>query len=282
MKKSLLFLFVTFAFGTAKADFAPCPSNIPENMACIPGGSFVRGSDKGAANARPAATVTVSTFLMDKYEVTYGEYQACVKAKKCEPARPLYADFNDPKQPMTALSWYNAKQYCEVHNKRLPTEAEWEKAARGPDGATFPWGNDAITCKRAIIMDETGRSCGRTKRGGQPEKGKPWPVGSRDPGVYGLYDMAGNVDEWVADWYSKDWDACGEACLGIDPKGPCNGADKCKGHRTKSVRGGSWYWPGEHSTGYFRRSHIPSNNPAHHFGFRCAADVPAPAPVPVP
>lgn len=259
----------------AFAQPAPCPPSQPEGMACIPGGPFVRGTNEGPADARPAAVVEVGTFLMDIDEVTYAQYQACVRARRCPAAGPKYVDFNDPRQPMTGVSWFDSQAYCQAHGKRLPTEAEWEKAARGPDGAVFPWGDDPITCDRAIIMDASGRGCGRNKRGGQPEKGKPWPVGSRPAGVYGLRDMAGNSWEWVADWYSKDWATCGAACAGPDPRGPCDGAATCKGHRMKVVRGGSWYWPGSHAAGYYRRPHVPSNNPYHHFGFRCAADVPA-------
>ncbi len=253
--------------------FEPCPSQLPEGMVCVPGGPFLRGTDDGPSDARPAATVVIGTFLMDINEVTFGEYSACMRSGRCTPARPKYVDFDDARQPMTGVDWFQADGYCRAHGKRLPTEAEWEKAARGPDGATHPWGNESVTCERAVIMDDSGRACGVRKRGSQPEKGKPWPVGSRPAGVYGLRDMAGNCDEWVADWYSKDWTSCGAACEGPDPKGPCGGASRCKGYSKKVVRGGSWYWPADHAMGYFRRAHVPSNNPFHHFGFRCAADV---------
>lgn len=253
--------------------FAPCPDAVPAGMACVPGGPFVRGSDAGPADARPASTVVVGTFLMDVDEVTFGEYAACVRAGRCTPARPKYVDFDDPRQPMTGVDWFQAQAYCRAHGKRLPTEAEWEKAARGPEGAAYPWGDAPATCERAVIMDASGRGCGRTKRGSHPEKGKPWPVGSRPAGAYGLRDMAGNSYEWVADWYAKDWAACGAPCAGPDPRGPCDGAARCPGHRLKVVRGGSWYWPAEHAAGWHRRAHVPANQPFHHFGFRCAADV---------
>ena len=85
--------------------------------------------------------------------------------------------------------------------------------------------------------------------------------------------MAGNAEEWVADWYSRTWSACGKDCLGVNPKGPCGGAAKCAKKWQKVVKGGSWYWPGTHATSYHRRPHVPSNNPFHHFGFRCAASL---------
>jgi len=250
---------------------SPC-GEPPAGMACIPGGPFVRGTDDGPPNTRPAAVVTLSTFYMDLYEVTNEEYQACVKARMCDPAGPRYVDYDRPRQPITGVSWYDAEKYCRAQGKHLPTEAEWEKAARGPDGHLYPWGDEPVTCKRAVIMDSTGRSCGVKKaRGKHPEKGRTLEVGSRPPGIYGLYDMIGNAWEWVADWYSESYGACGQACLGKDPKGPCNGKDPCKGHRMKLVRGGSWYWPASYNTGVYRRPHYPSNEPFHHFGFRCAA-----------
>lgn len=244
----------------------------PEGMACVAGGPFVRGSDDGPADARPASRVFVQTFYMDRYEVTNAEYQACVKRGQCPPAGPRYVDYDRPRQPITGVSWYDAVAYCRANGKHLPTEAEWEKAARGPDGHLYPWGDEPVTCARAVIMDASGRSCGvKKQRGAHPEKGRTLEVGSRPPGVYGLFDMVGNSWEWVYDWYSPSWADCGPDCAGPDPKGPCGGRSPCPGHKQKVVRGGSWYWPASHATGVFRRPHFPSNEPFHHFGFRCAA-----------
>ena len=87
--------------------------------------------------------------------------------------------------------------------------------------------------------------------------------------------IVGHAEEWVADWYSKSYESCGKDCEGIDPKGPCHGDDgkKCGSTHAKVVRGGAWYWPEDHATGIHRRSHLATNNPGHHFGFRCAASV---------
>ena len=85
--------------------------------------------------------------------------------------------------------------------------------------------------------------------------------------------MSGNAWEWVADWYADSFAACGAACRGPDPLGPCGGADPCAGHDQKIARGGSWYWPAADATGVRRRPHFPNNQPFHHFGFRCAASV---------
>lgn len=245
----------------------------PQGMACIPGGPFLRGADKGPRNARPQEKVWLQTFYMDVYEVTVEAYQACVKSGKCKPAKTYYRDYSRPRQPKVGVSWYHAKAFCEAKGKRLPTEAEWEKAARGTDGRKYPWGDEKATCERAIIKDARGRSCGVKKKFGHPEKGRTFEVGKRPPNQFGLYDMAGNSWEWVADWYSKSYRSCGKACRGIDPKGPCQGRSPCKGHDQKIVRGGSWYWPASHATTTFRRPHFPKNHPYHHFGFRCAASA---------
>ena len=259
-----------------------------DGMSCIPGGKFLRGSDndphseckqsshnkKHQVNTNPQMEIALQTFYMDKTEVTIEAYKACVQAKKCVKSGPRYIDFDRPKQPITGVSWYEADTFCKAQGKHLPTEAEWEKAARGEAGDLYPWGNDPSTCENAVIMDSKGRSCGTTKRGKNPEKGRVLEVCSRPASRYGLCDMMGNAEEWVADWYTDSYEACGDACKGVDPKGPCDGSseDKCGKLRFKVVRGGSWYWPAEHATGIHRRSHIPSNDPEyHHFGFRCAA-----------
>ena len=165
---------------------------------------------------------------------------------------------------MVGANWFHARDYCAFRGKRLPTEAEWEKAARGPNGDLFPPGNEPLTCKNAIIQENGQKGCGT---------GITWDVASRPVERYGLYDMAGNSWEWVADWYAKDYTACGPACAGLNPRGPCEGADKCPGYTEKIVRGGSWWWDAEYALGSNRRPHFPANKPFHHFGFRCARDA---------
>ena len=240
-------------------------------MSCIPGGPFLRGSDDGPPSARPRATVWLQTFYMDRDEVTVARYQACVAARRCEAARTVYEDYSRPRQPKVGVSWHHAVCFCRAQGKHLPTEAEWEKAARGTDGRLHPWGDEPATCARAVIMDASGRSCGVRKRGKNPEKGRTLEVGSRPAGLHGLLDMIGNAWEWVFDWSSPNYEACGAACLGVDPRGPCDGREPCRGHERRVVRGGSWYWPAAVATAVYRRAHIPSNQPYHHYGFRCAA-----------
>ncbi|MBX7058602.1 MAG: formylglycine-generating enzyme family protein [Leptospirales bacterium] len=246
---------------------------IPEDMRCIPAGAFTRGSDRQSRDEdtqkpihdeAPVARIEMSAYLMDVREVAYPEYQQCVQAGVCSYAHPNYRHYDGPRQPMVGLTWFQARDYCRWRGKRLPSEAEWEKAARGPDGELYPWGNEPATCQRAIIQESGEKGCGT---------GRTWDVQSRPVYRYGLYDMAGNSWEWVNDWYSHSYAECGAACLGRDPRGPCNGADVCPGYSEKIVRGGSWWWDGEYAAGSNRRPHFPANHPFHHFGFRCARDL---------
>jgi len=254
---------------TAATEPLPC-GEAPPGMACIPGGPFARGTDTGPDDARPMETVWLQTFYMDLHHVSNSQYRECVAAGECREAGPNYRDFDHPRQPITGVSWYDAVRYCESRGKRLPTEAQWEKAARGTDGRTYPWGDEPATCERAVIKDRRGRSCGVPQRSKQPWKGRPFDVGSRPAGIHGLFDMAGNSWDWVRDWYLP-YGKCGDDCRGVEPRGPCGGDEPCGRLRRRVVRGGSWYWEAAMAATYYRRAHVPSNDPFHHFGFRCAA-----------
>ena len=258
---------------TSTVKAKPCPETIPSGMSCVPGGLFIRGSNDGPKSAYPQSKIWIQTFFMDRNEVTVAEYKKCIRQKKCNFAKPRYMDFNRPRQPMNGVSWFDAQKFCQAYGKRLPTESEWEKAARGTDGRLYPWGNEKASCKYAVIKDAKGRSCGVKKRGKKPNKGRVWIVGQKPATQYQLYDMAGNSYEWVADWFSESYQKCGDDCFGTNPLGPCQGKSPCKGHRYKVVRGGSWYWPAEHARTFYRRKHVPSNRPFHHFGFRCAQSI---------
>ena len=261
-------------------------------MKCIPAGEFMRGSNNHREDEKPAEKIFVAEFFMDTYEVTNKDFNECLAAGKCADClknntctqvKPGYGKpYMRDRQPIVGISWYTAKEYCVFRGKRLPTEAEWEKAARGPDGNLFPWGNEPATCARAIIEEQKD---GVRIKGCQPRRTAiEWhmttdDVGTRPPGAYGLYDMAGNSWEWTQDWYAKSYTACGDACRGKNPKGPCAGRDECPGHRQRVVKGGSWWWPGDYARGSARRAHIPENFPEyHHFGFRCAKDSPVAGP----
>jgi hypothetical protein len=151
---------------------------VPEGMKCIPGGFFIRGSNRTTVDEdshrkvqdeSPEMRIELSTFFMDTYEVTYSEYQECVKAGGCPPVEPNYRNgYRNPKQPMLGVNWYHARDYCKWRGKRLPTEAEWEKAARGDNGELYPWGNAEADCTRAIIQEKGVKGCGT---------GKTWDVG---------------------------------------------------------------------------------------------------------
>ncbi|MDQ3038146.1 MAG: formylglycine-generating enzyme family protein, partial [Myxococcota bacterium] len=203
------------------APFAPCPAQLPDGMACIPGGSFVRGDD-GDPHASPAETITVSTFLLDTREVTNAQWSECVSSGECRRLMPFRGYLGD-EQPVVAMRWDEAQAFCARRGARLPSEAEWERAASGPDDTRYPWGDEpGAACEHAIVRTREGRGCGRDAT---------WPVASRPAFGFGLHDMAGNVWEWVADAYAPCYRgcdrACGDACGGRDPRGPCGGAAEC-------------------------------------------------------
>ncbi|MCB1174284.1 MAG: SUMF1/EgtB/PvdO family nonheme iron enzyme [Leptospiraceae bacterium] len=283
MKKLIIILFLSTAAitcaGCGIADalqtgsgYKPCPADLPTDMACVPGGFFWRGSnDSQWKDERPAMQIELSTFLIDKYEVTVRKYQECVKSGACQLVQSNYLHMRKPDFPQLKANWFQARDYCKAQGKRLPTEAEFEKASRGPDGELYSWGNQAADCSLAVIKDKRGkRGC---VGGFIHDTGTVANVGSRPAGRYGLFDMTGNAHEWVADWYHPDYQKCGVDCNGRDPQGPCAGRDTCPGFGHKVIKGGSWYWDADWARAAKRRDWQPSNEPPHHFGFRCAKSL---------
>ena len=254
----------------ARRQPAACPATGPVGMACVLGGFFARGTDGGAPDEQPRDEVFVDTFFLDRFEVTNKDYARCITAKLCKRPRP-FDGYLEPRQPVVAVSWFDATAFCTMEGKRLPTEAEFERAASGLEGTTFPWGNEPIGCDAAIIETKRGKGCGA---------GTTWPVGSRPAGHFGLFDISGNVWEWVADWYSPCYgdceNACGAACSGENPRGPCGGALECPSVTLRGVRGGSWWYPIERARAAARRGSEPANEGPHRFGFRCARDLETP------
>jgi len=254
------------ASGSAEATgskYAPCEAP-PKGMVCVPGGPAVIGSDDERPNERPRHEVEISTFYIDRYEVTNADYEACEKAGACPPRILPDRTFLGPNQPAVPVTWHAARDYCAWAGKRLPTEAEWEKAARGgAEGRRFPWGDEEATCARA---QTAGCPPGTTK-----------PVGSFPAGAYGIHDLAGNGYEWVSDWaspcYGNCRGACGEDCSGTDPRGPCAGAPTCKGHKRRVLKGGSWRWAAGEARGSWRRLEDPRSG-AHRLSARCASSRP--------
>jgi formylglycine-generating enzyme required for sulfatase activity len=221
------------------------------SMAVVPSGEFIMGSLSGAANEQPQHLVYVDTFFMDKYEVSVGEYAKFLEATSLE-APHDWTIMNQPqheKRPVVNIDWADAATYCKWVGKRLPTEAEWEKAARGTDGRIYPWGNEPPTRLRASFVKEKWN-----------EYAAFAPVGTLEDGKspYGIYDMAGNVWEWVSDWYGRDYYKNGPL---QNPKGPSSG-------EFKVIRGGSSYYEVD-----LRSASRLFNSPSHpsiYYGFRCA------------
>ncbi|MBI4489948.1 MAG: formylglycine-generating enzyme family protein [Deltaproteobacteria bacterium] len=219
-------------------------------MVLIPPGEFWMGSEDGDSDEKPRRRLYLDAFYIDKYEVTNALYRKFMEATgRQAPSYWNNSNFNGPNQPGVGLTWYDAEAYCRWAGKRLPTEAEWEKAARGTDGRKYPWGNEEPDGNKANY----GRNLGKTA-----------PVGSYLSGVspYGVHDMAGNVWEWVADWYGSTYY---RRALDRNPKGPESG-------QYRVLRGGSWY----ESSSQSRSSRRFSFNPKIRgfgfdiIGFRCA------------
>lgn len=229
---------------------APPPQNFDvvkladgREMVRVPAGEFIRGSEEGEADERPQKKIYLDEFLIDRYEVSNAQYAKCVSAKVCRKPAPQQG-FDAPDQPVYGLSWDMANTYCRWAGLRLPTEAEWEKAARGTDGRKYPWGNEPPTPELATF------SCKATTT-----------VNSHPAGVspYGAFNMAGNVAEWVSDWYSPSYYASAPA---KNPTGPAKGEKKI-------LRGGSYFSaPNKLSTTY-RLWENPKYNYTP-YGVRCA------------
>ncbi len=216
-------------------------------MVKIPNGPFTMGDNEGEPDERPAHEVELETFWIDRTEVTFRQYDRCVSEGYCR-VPTVTGRVKDKTMPVTGVSWFDARDYCKWAGKRLPTEAEWEKAARGTDERTYPWG-EKLSCTLANY-----REC---------EIGHPMPVGTYPEAAspYGAFDMAGNVWEWVADHYDSQYYKISPAS---DPQGP--GAGKYR-----VVRGGAWtrYMAGMRSAD--RGAFTPSSR-ADDLGFRCARD----------
>jgi sulfatase modifying factor 1 len=201
----------------------------PAGMVLIPGGEYVAGENV-------EHTFLVDEFFIDKYEVTQADY------KKVTGKNPSKFRGND--LPVETVNWHEAKAFCEKLDKRLPTEAEWEKAARGGTTTVYYWG------------DEDSDSYAWTKKNSVK---KTHPVGQKKPNKYGLYDMAGNVWEWTADWNDKDYH---QNAPRNNPKGPSTGNSKVN-------RGGSFHMESLWARSAFRGWGIPSIGDDW-TGFRCA------------
>ena len=217
-------------------------------MSYIPAGEFEMGSEDGEANAQPIHAVYLDAFWMDQTEVTNAMYAECVFNGRCEsPSDTTYLD--DPayaNHPVVYVTWQDAQNYCERVGGRLPTEAEWEKAARGIDGRTYPWG-EGVSCLNSNFRD----CVGMTTVVGTYQNGKS---------PYGLYDMAGNVWEWVKDKYNETYYANSPS---LNPVETANSAD------SRVVRSGSWNNHIDQTRSWERNFYVPEFYD-NDIGFRCA------------
>jgi serine/threonine protein kinase len=254
-------------------------------MVVVAAGAFTMGNDADAAYAycntyqigcnrnwftdeEPEQKIYLDAFWIDRTEITNAMYARCVGAGACEP--PLYfrsytrnSYYNDPQYadfPVTYVNWFDAQGYCAWAGARLPTEAEWEKAARGTDGRIYPWGNffdgtkvnycDSL-CPFKEILDPDFQD-------GFPDTS---PVGYFPAGAspYGVMDMAGNVWEWVNDWYDPNYYSTRTT---NNPQGPASGT-------ARVLRGGSWFGGRGDVRSVDRYKYNPANKSFNHFGFRC-------------
>lgn len=228
----------------------------------VPAGMFLMGTEferEGFVSPFefPQHTVFLDAYRIMRTEVTNQQYRQCVQAAACNP--PGNEDYDSTERaqhPVTDVSWYDGETFCRWAGGRLPTEAEWEKAARGDDRRTYPWGETPPDCTLANFNYCAGDGVALT--------GDTVPVGSYPSGAspYGLYDMAGNVYEWVNDWFDGDYFSVSPD---KNPPGPDTGI-------YRGVRGGSWSSFSHLRTASRHGSYPVTRN--HDIGFRCAADTP--------
>lgn len=231
-------------------------------MALIAAGEFLMGSDSSDTEAnsdeKPQHSVYVDSFWIDKTEVSNSQYNKCVEAEVCRPSGALTSIFTPAELPVVGVSWAQANTYCRWVGGRLPTEAEWEKTARGTDGRLYPWGDD-FDGSRLNYCDA---NCIADWRDATANDGYRYtaPPGSYPAGAspYGVLDMSGNVWEWTADWYAPD---SYKNSIYRNPTGPESGLQRV-------VRGGSWYYYGKNLRAAKRHKDTPVTQ-HDNIGFRC-------------
>ncbi len=286
MKHFVLNAFALLAACSPSQPSDEGPMDLVDGMVRIPAGEFWRGCDPDAVAAWsggqgicdddpngdialdvPFAQIMLSEYWIDQYEATLGEYLACHDAGICPgigtvvPENIPEADRN--RLPINGLNWYEAETYCAWRGKRLPTEAEWEKAARGTDQRQLPWGDDYFTCGVAnLTLGGPGDTC--------PESGQVLPVdahpGDRSPN--GVIGMAGNVQEWVADWKGQLYYSTGPT---TDPTGPA----EAEPERPYKILRGGYYDSGPPTVRVsLRRWSDPQDHLLGRVGVRCASSAP--------
>jgi len=245
-------LFLQVVMGVSTIGYAA-----EERLALIPASSFTMGSNGNdvSVNEKPAHQVYLDAYEIDRFEVSVADYFRCVSAGKCRSIDGSYSKYFEPQEPIRRVSWYDAAAYCIWKNMRLPTEAEWEKAARGPKNYINPWGNRDFQKGDAALMDTGLLKVGQL---------------SNDKSGYGVYDMAGNVSEWVGDWYSKGYY---RHSIPRNPTGPKSGDSFWSPKEpTRVVRGSNFrVYPTEQKSSYATsRWPLPPDSVQPTVGFRCA------------
>lgn len=252
MKLKLPFLLLVLAAGIG-ASLPPAEQlrwkKDGARLVKVPAGEFRMGSDTGPEASQPERAVSLDTFYLDRTEVTNAQYLRFCQ----ETGRPLPVHLRagipagQENFPVSQVSWSDADAYCRWAGRRLPSEAEWEKAARGVDGRMYPWGNGW----------DANRSCNRITCGESAR-----PVGSYPAGAspYGILDLAGNVWEWTADWYRAY------------PGGPLAFDET---DRRRVARGGAFFYSIDLLKTYVRYPLAP-DDATEHGGFRCAVTLPPP------
>lgn len=250
--------------------------SVAEEMVQIPASTFNMGCSRGDAlcerDEKPAVKVSVPAFLIDAQEVSVAKYRACVASGKCQAPKThsqnQYCNYDAPKReahPVNCIDWSDAQTYCISNGKRLVREAEWELAVRAGSTKPYAWGSNA-SCKEAIANDgkTTGSVAGELDGCGEDST---WPVASRAPNAWRLYDMHGNAGEWVANGYAPD-------ALTHYAKGELDYPQKSTG---RVVRGGSWDEKMNNLRASFRNSKPPVSGDVLYgsIGFRCAQNVTA-------
>jgi formylglycine-generating enzyme required for sulfatase activity len=206
---------------TQKVKVSGDPKENP--MILVPAGEFMMGSEEGGFDEKPPRRVYVDAFEINQYEVTQHEYIEFVRATGHRSPFSRYLknieSFNDQNQPVIYVTWEDADAYCRWRGGRLPTEAEWEKAAKGSSESAWPWGSEPKPVFANFL-------------GAEDQIYYTAVVGSfeQDKSPFQIYDMAGNVREWVQDWYDEHYY---KHAPGRNPKGPDQG-------EMKTLRGGSW------------------------------------------
>jgi formylglycine-generating enzyme required for sulfatase activity len=269
----------------ASADTETGTERAPSGMLRVPAGSFTMGADRGGeADERPAHTVTLDAFWLDRTEVTHEAYRACVVAKVCRPSAAdvarQYPGSQGASHPVNGVGWDDAQTYCAWMRKRLPREAEFEKAVRGTDARRYPWGNDKPTQSLTVFARATGPDVGQTTD----------PVGSHPDGrgPYGHDDLAGNLWEWMDDPY--DPFAYGRPTAPEGKPAGCKeilaaqdnlrasgrhgftGSNPVPDECERAIRGGAFNYPPE-GLRATNRVHHPTRTRIVMLGFRCAMDA---------